>query len=315
MEPTAGATHYEDIYGISQIDSDRVEGYAFDLCEDPEDDEDEEGGGKYYNETPSKRRRMTSGSSAAPRGVIKKPKCEVFHLDHCRPRLKRMLTQLICADKARLEDKSGNEDNTVDLTTEEVDIADPSTWFKIAPRQNSRRSLRVAYTVSEEDATKFVEKADKPPIANTEDSESKRKAEAFSQKKSRQHQLSSSARFELVRKQRLQIREQIHAASEKARKFKERARRDLEVAQGCLVDDDDEALLNRCEPYVLVIKSEALGDYVDFTSLQVAPKRPSKSRTARPAFLDRKAAPMKNWEGEDMWLTPGAAYILIVADE
>jgi hypothetical protein len=80
MEPTAGATHYEDIYGISQLEEDRAESYAFDVCDDEDDyDEDESGGN--INETPSKHRRMISGPSTASRGVIKKPKCKALHLE------------------------------------------------------------------------------------------------------------------------------------------------------------------------------------------------------------------------------------------
>jgi hypothetical protein len=74
MEPTAGVTHHEDIYGISQLEEDRVESYAFDLCEGSDDDEDDDEGGGNIDETPSKRRRVISGSGSGSRGVIKKPK-------------------------------------------------------------------------------------------------------------------------------------------------------------------------------------------------------------------------------------------------
>jgi hypothetical protein len=86
MEPTAGATHHEDIYGISQFEEDRAESYAFDVCDDEDDNddddddgEDEDDDGGNIDETPSKRRRVSSGPSSGSRGVIKKPKCKSFH--------------------------------------------------------------------------------------------------------------------------------------------------------------------------------------------------------------------------------------------
>jgi hypothetical protein len=84
MEPTAGATHREDIYGISQFEEDRVESYAFDVCDD-EDDEDEEDAHGGIGETMFKRRGAISGPSSGSRGVIKKPKCKSFHLQGQNP--------------------------------------------------------------------------------------------------------------------------------------------------------------------------------------------------------------------------------------
>jgi len=86
MELTSGATYHEDIYGISEIDSEKVEEYAFDLCNDSEDDEDGGDSGMNINETPYKRR-VDSGPSTPSRGVIKKPKCKSccrldFHRHH-----------------------------------------------------------------------------------------------------------------------------------------------------------------------------------------------------------------------------------------
>lgn len=82
MEPTAGATHHEDIYGISQFEEDRAESYAFDVCddEDDNDDDDENDDRGNIDETPSKRRRVSSGPNSGSRGVIKKPKCKSYHL-------------------------------------------------------------------------------------------------------------------------------------------------------------------------------------------------------------------------------------------
>jgi hypothetical protein len=84
MEPTAGATHHEDIYGISQFEEDRAESYAFDVCDDDDDDgdddEDGDGDGGNIDRSPSKRRRVSSGPSSGSRGAIKKPKCKPLHI-------------------------------------------------------------------------------------------------------------------------------------------------------------------------------------------------------------------------------------------
>ena len=74
MEPTAGVTHHEDIYGISQLEEDRVESYAFDLCEGSDDDEDDDEGGGNIDETPSKRRWVISGSGSGSRGQSRSPR-------------------------------------------------------------------------------------------------------------------------------------------------------------------------------------------------------------------------------------------------
>ena len=80
MEPTAGATHHEDIFGISQFEEDRAESYAFDVCddEDDNDDDDENDDRGNIDETTSKRRRVSSGPNSGSRGVIKKPKCKSY---------------------------------------------------------------------------------------------------------------------------------------------------------------------------------------------------------------------------------------------
>ena len=199
----------------------------------------------------------------------------------------------------------------MDLTAENIiHTTDPSAWFKIAPRQNPSHSLRVDSKTPEQNTPENLEQAVKSPAgAIPEDLEVNRKAQAFSQEKSRQHQLPSSARFELVRKQRLAIREQIHAVCGKARKVKESSQRDAAAAQACLINDDDEGLLGSHEPYVLVIKSEAPSDYIDFTSLGTAKESSKITSTENAAALATK-----NWKCEEMSLTPGVAYVFIVAD-
>ena len=320
MEPTAGVTHHEDIYGISQLEEDRVESYAFDLCEGSDDDEDDDEGGGNIDETPSKSRRVISGSGSGSRGVIKKPKCKSSYLRASASTTDKM----IHADKSRSEPEAGNQDNPLDLTSEadENGNENETTAFRISPRQNARHSVSVTPAVSKENSPDDIKgHGDKssPITTSLSDLNNKRNAEAFSAEKSRQHSLTSSARFELVRKQRRQAREKIHAACGKARKVKEGARRDAAAAQACLVDDDDDgdALLGSREPYVLVERSEAPDEFVDFTtSLQVAAKVSSKSGIAKSALLGKKRlSPMKNWKGEDMELTGRAAYVFVVVGE
>jgi hypothetical protein len=94
---------------------------------------------------------------------------------------------------------------------------------------------------------------------------------------------------------------------------KEGARRDAAAAQACFVDDgDDDVLLGSRELYVLVERSEAPSEFFDFTSPRVAAKVSSKSGIARTALLGKKRlSPSKNWKGEDIGLTRGAAYVFI----
>lgn len=314
MESIAGMTYHEDIYEFSKLEQDRVESYAFDVCDD--DDGEDEGGDRDIIETPSKRRRMASGTSTTSRSVIKKPKCKAFHLKHPQDVAITCLhiTDTIHVDKAQLEVAAGNETNPLDLTTEEYELADPNnTWFKIAPRQNPKHSLRIASRVSEEeDVSASVKQADKSPTTGPEVSKRKRQVEAFSEEKSRQHRLSSSAHFNLVRKQRGQIREQIHAACEKARKVKERALRDAATARACLVDD---GLPKARELHVLVPRSEAPSGYVDFTSVRAVAVRCFQSQKAISRHLSRTVLPMENWMGQEMGLSRDAAYVLIEAEK
>jgi hypothetical protein len=231
---------------------------------------------------------------------------------------------MIHADKSRSEPEAGNQDNPLDLTSEadENGNENETTAFRISPRQNARHSVSVTPAVSKENSPDDIEQANNSSsVASPSDLKNKRNAEAFSAKKSRQHSLTSSARFELVRKQRRQAREKIHAACGKARKVKEGARRDAAAAQACLDDDDDDddsdALLGSREPYVLAERSEAPDEFVDFTtSLQVAAKVSSKSGIEKSALLGKKRlSPMKNWKGKDMELTGRAAYVFVVVGE
>jgi hypothetical protein len=235
MEPIAGATYHEDIYGVSQFEEDRVESYAFDLYEGSDDDDSDDEGDRRgnTNKTPSKRRQLVSGPSSASRGVIKKPKCR--HIFRLQASTSTNTNMKIHADKPRSELEAGNRDNPFDLTAqddeeEEEGTADPHTArFKISQRQNPRHSISVTSAVSAEnnDPDDIERVADKsPPITSSpSDLKNKRNAEAFSAEKSRQHQLTPSARFESVRKQCQRGRETIHAAGGKARKVKERAQR------------------------------------------------------------------------------------------
>jgi hypothetical protein len=226
---------------------------------------------------------------------------------------------MIHADKPRSEPEAGNRDNPFDFTAEDDDeeeeeeeetINPHAAQFKISPRQNPRHSVSVTPAVSEDNDP---DEKSTPITTSPSDLKNKRNAEAFSAEKSRQHQLSSSARFELVRKQRRQAREKIHAACGKARKVKEGARRDAAAAQACFVDDgDDDVLLGSRELYVLVERSEAPSEFFDFTSPRVAAKVSSKSGIARTALLGKKRlSPRKIWKGEDIGLTRGAAYVFI----
>jgi hypothetical protein len=151
------------------------------------------------------------------------------------------------------------------------------------------------------------------PTTSPEDLKAMRNAEAFSSEKSKQqHQLTPSARLE-----RRQNRERIHAVGQKAQKVKERARRDVAAAKACLVDDDDDdALLGARELYVQVERSEAPGEFVDFTlgSLKGVAKESAKSKVGRPAGLGKRLEVLRNWKGEGMGLVRGGAWVLVVVD-
>ena len=316
MEPTAGATHREDIYGISQFEQDRVESYAFDVCDD-EDDEDEEDAHGGIGETMFKRRGAISGPSSGSRGVIRKPTCKGFQVKHrgSQPALvQTILTFHI--DKPRSELSPGNEGNPLDLTSDADDneIPNPHGWFKISPRQNPKHSVSITPAVSEENnpdpISQDVDETPSPTTTSPSTLKAQRNAEAFPTEKIRQHNLASSIRFELVRKQRRQDRMKRHAACARAGKVKGHTVRDAE----CLVDVVHS--VSR-ELYVQVDRSEAPREFVDFaaTSLRVGLEEAvSKSRVGESGRLGKKVAPLKNWKGEEMGLGRGGAYVLVVVD-
>lgn len=316
MEPTAEITHHEDIYGVSQFEEDRVESYAFDFCDDDkddDDDDDEDEGGGDIDETPSKRR-VIGGPSSGSRGVIKKPKCKVSWSSG----ISFIITEKIHADKPRSEVSAGNNldsprDPTAEVEDDSEENTDAHTWFKISPRQNPRHSISVTPAVSERQNS--IERAvnKSSPSASPSDLKNKRSAEAYSAEKTRQHQLTPSVRFQLIRKQRRQDRGKIHTACAKARKVKEGARKNAAASQACLVDDVA-ALPGSREPYVLVDRSEAPSEFVDFpTPLQAGNPRSEIAKAAR--LCKKVLSPMKNWKGEETELKKGEAYVFVVVGE
>ena len=253
--------------------------------------------------------------------MIKKPKCETFHR-----RTPQVTASTRCNDTDKviqidkpLTPSPGNKaDNPLDLTSEadeadevepgfEHDSTDPHTWVKISPRQNARHSISASVT-SAINKPDHIEQAD--GTLSPSDSRAKRNAETFSTENSIQHQHTLSARFSLVRKQRREDRERVHAAGKKARKVKADTVRDAEFP----VDGISSV---SCEPYVQVDRSEAPGEFVDFTpgSLRDVAKEASKPKVGRSALLSKKVPLMKkNWKGETLGLERGAAYVLIVVD-
>jgi hypothetical protein len=216
----------------------------------------------------------------------------------------------ILTDKPRSELSPGNEGNPLDLTSDADDneIPNPHGWFKISPRQNPKHSVSVTPAVSEENnpepISQDVDETSSPTTTSPSTLKAQRNAETFSTEKLRQHNLASSIRFELVRKQRHQDRMKRHAACARAGKVKVRTVRDAE----CLVDVVPS--VSR-ELYVQVDRSEAPREFVDCTaSLRVVPR----SRVRASARLGKKALTMKNWKGEEMGLGRGVAFVLVVVD-
>lgn len=127
--------------------------------------------------------------------------------------------------------------------------------------------------------------------------------QAFAAEKAQQHQLSGAARFENVRRQRAADRLRLHNACQQARKTKERALRDAEIASQRLVDD----VPTRGGSYIHIDSSEVPTDFVDLT----------RRNAGRPVPVDKEKSltnqpwPPKNWTGEGMELALGAAYVLI----
>jgi hypothetical protein len=68
------------------------------------------------------------------------------------------------------------------------------------------------------------------------------------------------------------------------------------------------------EAYVQVERSEAPGEFVDFSPGSLKGSAKSKvGRLAQP--LSSKVSPMKqNWKGEGMGLTRGVAWVLVVVE-
>lgn len=305
MEPTAGATHHEDVYGISQFGEDRVESYAFDVCDD-EDDEGEEDAHGGIEGTLLKRRGAISGPSSGSRGVIRKPTRKGFQVKHRGSQSALVQTILTFhIDKPRSELSPGNEGNPLDLTSDadNNEIPNPHGWFKISPRQNPKHSVSITPAVSEkynpDPISQDVDETSSPTTTSPSTLKAQRNAEAFPTEKIRQHNLASSIRFELVRKQRRQDRMKRHAACARAGKVKARTARDAE----CPVDVVHS--VSR-ELYVQVDRSEAPREFVDFTATSL--------RVGESRHLGKKVAPLKNWKGEEMGLGRGGAYALVVVD-
>ena len=127
--------------------------------------------------------------------------------------------------------------------------------------------------------------------------------QAFAAEKAQQHQLSGAARFENVRRQRAADRLRLHNACQQARKTKERALRDAEIASKCLVD----AVPTRGGSYIHIDSSEVPTDFVDLTRRNAGRPVPADKEKS----LANQPWPPKNWTGEGMELALGAAYVLI----
>jgi hypothetical protein len=202
----------------------------------------------------------------------------------------------IFTDKPRSELSPGNEGNPLDLTSDADDneTPNPHGWFKIS--QNPKHSVSVTPAVSEENnpepISQDVDETSSPTTTSPSTLKAQRNSEAFSNEKIRQHNLASSIRFELVRKQRRQDRTKRHAACARAGKVQARTVRDPE----CIVDVVHS--VSR-ELYVQVDRSEAPREFVDCTaSLRVVPT----SRVRESARLGKKVLTTKNWKGEEMGL-------------
>lgn len=95
----------------------------------------------------------------------------------------------------------------------------------------------------------------------------------------------------------------LHNACQQARKTRERALRDVETAAACLVDD---VPVRDSYVQIDIDSSEVPTDFVD-------PTREGARRKEKK--LATKPWPPKNWKGENMELTTGAAYVLIMDRE
>jgi len=121
----------------------------------------------------------------------------------------------------------------------------------------------------------------------------------FAKEKAWQHQQSPTSRFNNVLKVRAENRSRLHNACQRARKTKERALRDVELATACLVD-----VVPESSSYVQLDSAEVPPvDSVDLT-------REGATRVAK--RLAKKTWPPPNWKGQHMHLTMGDAYVLVV---
>ncbi|GAB7325487.1 hypothetical protein MBLNU13_g09498t2 [Cladosporium sp. NU13] len=177
--------------------------------------------------------------------------------------------------------------------------------FKIAPDRNARHSIRLVSPESEGEQSEHLD----GHIAQLEiGSEKTSSARAFAAEKAQQHQLSGTARFENVRRQRAADRLRLHRACQQARKTKERALRDVETAAACLVDD---VPMSASNIRINIDSSEVPSDFVDLTLRNASRSVP----VAKEKKLTNKPWPPQNWKGENMDLSIGAAYVLIMDRE
>jgi hypothetical protein len=126
-------------------------------------------------------------------------------------------------------------------------------------------------------------------------------AKAFAEEKAWQRQLCPTARFNSVLKIRAENRLRLHNACQRARKTKARALKDAETAASCLIEAAPEG-----SSYIQIDGGEVPTDFVDLTGR-------CARRTER--RLADKPWPPRNWKGEEMVLTIGGAYVLVMDRE
>jgi hypothetical protein len=183
--------------------------------------------------------------------------------------------------------------------------------YKIAPKLNARHSVSPVSISSDEEAQpERLDVSATQKIASTRDRAKELAAEVFAQEKMAQRRLSPTTRFNKIRKLRMEDRARIHKACQKAQKTQERALRDAAAAEACLVETVPESSLD-----VLVKSKEAPVEFVDATTWSTsqggskAEKRKEKPTSSKPW------PPRTNWKGDDLKLSEGTAYVLIVKYE
>lgn len=171
--------------------------------------------------------------------------------------------------------------------------------FKISPRRNARHSIRLA---SKGPQQHHEAKAWKRLSSSASHFDQKRRQQRqlFLEEKAWQRSLSGLERFNQARQQRQEIRDQRHKAGEKARKVRERFQRDVAIAEACLVQD----VPIPKDFHVLVKKSDAPADFIDFTGSEHVTGRHKGSKASE------NWPPKRNWKGQRMVLTEGAGYVL-----